>query len=139
MSGRAANGSNVEDIALCQAWLMHTETSISVDNFPLTAIIAPRSIGSIKARWRVIGSACTKYYAALLQVDRDRQSGQNADDRWNASVPTSVTDTEIDANQSEHNEEESIPLDSDNDPPAFQPLPTTRSRPQGRNAAKKAK
>ncbi|KAK0593389.1 hypothetical protein LWI29_035858 [Acer saccharum] len=59
--------------------------------------------------------------------------------KWNASVPTSATDTETDANQSEHNEDESIPLDSDNDPPTFQPLSTTRSRPQGRNATKKAK
>ncbi|KAK0575034.1 hypothetical protein LWI29_032992 [Acer saccharum] len=58
--------------------------------------------------------------------------------KWNASVPTSATDTETNANQSEHNEDESIPLDSNNDPSAFQPLSTTRSRPQGRNAAKKA-
>ncbi|KAK0574777.1 hypothetical protein LWI29_028867 [Acer saccharum] len=186
MSGRAVNWSNVEDIALCQAWLIHTKTSIISVNQRnedfwnkvmnqfhqncSNAIIAPRSIGSIKAQWRVIESACTKYYAALLQVNRDRQSGQNADDRvtnansvyqsrnkgkifdfnhvwpllqqnikWNASLPTSATDTETDANQSEHNEDGSIPLDSDNDPPAFQPLSTIRSRPQGRNAAKKAK
>ncbi|KAK1572171.1 hypothetical protein Q3G72_028514 [Acer saccharum] len=155
MSGRATNWSNAEDIALCQVWLMHTETSIIgvnqrnedfwnkvMNQFHQNcsnAIIAPQSIGSIKTRWRVTGSACTKYYAALLQVDQDRQSGQNADDRWNASVPTSATDTETDANQSEHNEDESIPLDSDNDPPTFQPLSTTRSRPQGRNATKKAK
>lgn len=59
--------------------------------------------------------------------------------KWNTSVSTSATDTETDANQSERNEDESILLDSDNDPPAFQPLSTTRSRPQGRNAAKKAK
>ena len=48
-----------------------------------------------------------------------------------------ATDTETDANQSGHNEDKSIPLDSDYDPSAFQPLSTTRSRPQGRNAAKK--
>ncbi|KAK1567526.1 hypothetical protein Q3G72_013176 [Acer saccharum] len=97
MSGRVANWSYVEDIALCQAWLMHTETSIIgvnqrnkdfwnkvMNQFHQNcsnAIIAPRSIGSIKTRWRVIGFACAKYYASWLQVDRDRQIGQNADDR----------------------------------------------------------
>ena len=59
--------------------------------------------------------------------------------KWNASIPTSATNIETNANQSEHNEDESIPFDSDNDPPAFRPLSTTRSRPQGRNAAKKVK